>query len=359
MILELCVPHVTHLTTEILCLSTAMKSVVGSTQKKVEICYASAFLGRHCRWGHQSLHNQSPGSQRQHGGDFGQRWQPRDSRQSGGELHRNLPDKLLHRHHVNHRIFPELSKTCLCSAQWVVTFLLIILHLYSNYQAVTALIFKNLNDLRMTLVLKSYLIVNAVLGPERINKMESVLLGFGTDVEKFCGFKIILGRPLRKTLIYYNYDELRSLTEVYKNRKYLLVPDLKRRAIFVTFEKGETPQDVIAGYYNAVLLGLATCIYNRVNLVSFVKEIASITGQNGFQDIYSKRQLHQSTPVTRLNTFMKTNHNSLDVPNNIPPHLLLTFNDFVDQETDMFFTALQVNGRCCKCGVGVSQMYFF
>jgi hypothetical protein len=192
---------------------------------------------------------------------------------------------------------------------------------------VTALIFKNLNDLRMTLVLKSYLIVNAVLGPERINKMESVLLGFGTDVEKFCGFKIILGRPLRKTLIYYNYDELRSLTEVYKNRKYLLVPDLKRRAIFVTFEKGETPQDVIAGYYNAVLLGLATCIYNRVNL-----------------DIYSKRQLHQSTPVTRLNTFMKTNHNSLDVPNNIPPHLLLTFNDFVDQETDMFFTALQVNG---------------
>ncbi|KAJ3626054.1 hypothetical protein MTP99_016580 [Tenebrio molitor] len=294
MILELCVPHVTHLTTEILCLSTAMKSVVGIAGGATR----ASITNHQAIKGNMAEISAKDGSQ---------------------ETLVNLVASFTGIFLINY--FTDIT------AQWVVTFLLIILHLYSNYQAVTALIFKNLNDLRMTLVLKSYLIVNAVLGPERINKMESVLLGFGTDVEKFCGFKIILGRPLRKTLIYYNYDELRSLTEVYKNRKYLLVPDLKRRAIFVTFEKGETPQDVIAGYYNAVLLGLATCIYNRVNL-----------------DIYSKRQLHQSTPVTRLNTFMKTNHNSLDVPNNIPPHLLLTFNDFVDQETDMFFTALQVNG---------------
>lgn len=121
----------------------------------------------------------------------------------------------------------------------------------------------------MTLVLKSYLVVNAVLGPERINKRESVFLGFGTDVEKLCGFRVVLGKPLKKTLRNYNSDELKTLTEVYKDKKYLIVPDLKKRTMFVTFEKGETSQDVIAAYYNAVLLALATCIYNRVTLVSF------------------------------------------------------------------------------------------
>ncbi|RZC40133.1 UPF0420 protein C16orf58 -like protein [Asbolus verrucosus] len=295
MILELCIPNFSHLSTEILCMSTAMKSVVGIAGSATR----ASITNHQAVKGNMAEISAKDGSQ---------------------ETLVNLVASFTGIFLINY--FSDAT------TQWIVTFLLIILHLYSNYQAVTALIFKNLNNLRMTLVLKSYLVVNAVLGPERINKMESVLLGFGTDVEQFCGFRIILGRPLRGTLSLYNSDEVKSLANVYKNRKYLLVPDLKKRAIYVAFEQGESSQDVITAYYNAVLLGLATCMYNNVTL-----------------DIYSKRQLHHSTPITRLSTFMKSYHHSLDRLNNIPPQLLLTFNEFVDQELEMFFTALHVNGK--------------
>lgn len=149
----------------------------------------------------------------------------------------------------------------------MVTIILIILHLYSNYKAVTALIFKNLNNLRITLILKGYLLVNAALGPESINKIESVFLGFGGSVEKFCGFKIVLGCSLKKVLSGFNPDELKGLINVYRNRKYLLLANIKSRCIYVAFEKGESASDVISAYYNAVLLGIATCIYNKINLV--------------------------------------------------------------------------------------------
>ncbi|XP_044271466.1 RUS family member 1 isoform X2 [Tribolium madens] len=294
MILELSIPHLTHLSTEILCLSTLMKSMVGVAGGATRASITN----------HQAIK-----------GNMAEIAAKDGSQETLVNLIASFTGIFL----INY--FTDAT------TQWIVTFLLIFLHLYSNYQAVTALIFKNLNNLRMTLVLKSYLAVNAVLGPERINKMESVCLGFGTSVEKFCGFKIILGQPLGKTLRRYNSDELKCLTEIYKDKKYLIVPDLKTRIIYVTFEKGETPQEVIAGFYHAVLLGLATCIYNRVTL-----------------EIYSKRQLHHSTPITRLSTFMKNYQNNGNVGNNLPAPLLQAFTEFVGQEIEMFFTALQVNG---------------
>ncbi|XP_063925736.1 RUS family member 1 isoform X2 [Zophobas morio] len=295
MLLELCIPYVTHLSMEVLCVSTAMKAVVGVAGGATR----ASITNHQAVKGNMAEISAKDGSQ---------------------ETLVNLIASFTGIFLINY--FTDAT------AQWIVTFLLILLHLYSNYQAVTSLIFKNLNDLRLTLVLKSYLVVNAVLGPERINQVESVFLGFGISVEKFCGFKVVLGKSLSKALKNYSYEELKSLTDVYKDRKYLIVPDLQRRTMFVIFERGELPADIIAGYYNAVLLGIATCIYNRETL-----------------DIYAKRQLHHSAPITRLSTFMKSyDINSRDTLENLPRRTLEALNDFINQEMDMLFMALQVNG---------------
>lgn len=47
--------------------------------------------------------------------------------------------------------------------------------------AVKALVFKNFNDQRLALVLKSYFAVGTALSPSKINDKESVFVGFGTS----------------------------------------------------------------------------------------------------------------------------------------------------------------------------------
>lgn len=56
-----------------------------------------------------------------------------------------------------------------------------VLHLYTNFLAVKALIFNTFNRERLALVLKSYFTIGTVLNPAKVNVNESVLLGFGLN----------------------------------------------------------------------------------------------------------------------------------------------------------------------------------
>lgn len=69
----------------------------------------------------------------------------------------------------------------------------------------------------------------------------------------------------------YTSSNLATLTDIYKNRKYLLIPDIKRKTIYVALQKGETAEDVIAAYYHAVLLAIAICSFNKINLVRLMQ----------------------------------------------------------------------------------------
>ncbi|CAH2003774.1 unnamed protein product [Acanthoscelides obtectus] len=64
-------------------------------------------------------------------------------------------------------------------AEWSFIATLIILHITFNYLAVKSLIFDTFNDQRMALVLKTYFNVGTVLNPVKVNKNEAVILGFG------------------------------------------------------------------------------------------------------------------------------------------------------------------------------------
>ncbi|VEN50371.1 unnamed protein product [Callosobruchus maculatus] len=215
-------------------------------------------------------------------------------------------------------------------AEWSFIAALIILHLTFNYLAVKSLIFDTFNDQRMALVLKTYFNVGTVLNPVKVNKNETVILGFGLKVKKFCGFKIIVGESIRNVLKKYTWADFTQILSVYKDRNYFLLVDLEKRKLYVSMLRGETVEEMVAAYFHATCLAVATSIYNGIGL-----------------DIYSKRQLRHPTPITRINTFMKSYERAAHT-SNIPFNHLMDLNDFVKQEYAMFETALHINGewRC-------------
>ncbi|KAJ8912907.1 hypothetical protein NQ315_017237 [Exocentrus adspersus] len=197
---------------------------------------------------------------------------------------------------------------------------------FSNYLAVKALKFRTFNNQRVALVLKTYYNTATVLSPQKINEKESVFLGFGPQVSDFCGFKILMGQSTKNVLLTCTFADFQETLTIYKDKPYVILTDIYKRHMYICFENGETADTVIEAYFHGICLAIATCIYNEMDL-----------------DIYSKRHLRHPTPITRLYTFMKSYQRSNTIQN-IPHNYLLDFNEFVRQEYYMFYTALEING---------------
>ncbi|KAK9873342.1 hypothetical protein WA026_022147 [Henosepilachna vigintioctopunctata] len=116
-------------------------------------------------------------------------------------------------------------------------FLMMGLHLYFNFKAVSSLIFNTLNESRAILLIQSYCNINAVLRPLTINKSESVILGKGVSISDICGFKIKLGCSLYNIVQLYNFTQMQTILELYQPYQYCLISDVKKRCIYVAFEK--------------------------------------------------------------------------------------------------------------------------
>lgn len=77
-----------------------------------------------------------------------------------------------------------------------------------------------------------------------------------------------MGQNLQQVLVSKTPEEFQQLVQLYADKKYLIIPDLNNKTIHVALSKGETAEDVILGYYSAVLLGLTACVYNGTYPVS-------------------------------------------------------------------------------------------
>lgn len=77
-----------------------------------------------------------------------------------------------------------------------------------------------------------------------------------------------MGYSLKKVVKHCGYNDLVKFVDVYKEKKYLVVPHIKKKVIYVALQKGESSQDVISAYYNATLLAVAISYYNGIPLVS-------------------------------------------------------------------------------------------
>ena len=149
---------------------------------------------------------------------------------------------------------------------------LVAVHLYANYSAVKALRLNSLNEDRLALIVKSYVTNETIPEPDEVNKKESVLL-FAKPTISICGFNVKMGVSLaallKKNIISTSDTEL-SL-KLFLDRKYLISIDVQNRTIFICFKKDAQPYDVVEAYLHACLCGLYICMSLKVPLDIFLK----------------------------------------------------------------------------------------
>lgn len=90
-------------------------------------------------------------------------------------------------------------------------------------------------------------------------------------VSDFCGFNVVLGESTKKILLNYSFADFQETLSVYKDKTYFILVDIYKRQIYVCFESGETTETVLEAYFHSVCLGIATCIYNELDLVRLYK----------------------------------------------------------------------------------------
>nr|XP_031849680.1 RUS1 family protein C16orf58 [Nomia melanderi] len=149
---------------------------------------------------------------------------------------------------------------------------LVVVHLYANYSAVKSLRLNSLNEDRAALIIKSYITNEIIPGPEEVNKNESVLL-LSKPTKSICGFNIKMGASLA-TLIKKNIistSDIDLSLKLFLDRKYLISIDIESRTIFVSFKKDALPSDVLEAYLHAYLCGLCICMFLKVPLDLFLK----------------------------------------------------------------------------------------
>ncbi|KAK6625749.1 hypothetical protein RUM43_006048 [Polyplax serrata] len=141
---------------------------------------------------------------------------------------------------------------------WSVMCTATLFHLIFNYKAVRCLRMNVFNGERFRLSLRSYLPTSSVPTIEQVNRRESVILGGGTSDCQLCGFSIIFGASVRKVVVSERMSGqyLSTLVAAFQHRKYLILPQIKRKKIFVTFRTNFSDCDVLPSYFHAIILGI-------------------------------------------------------------------------------------------------------
>lgn len=293
MCVELVVPYYSHYSLQMLCATTSMKAIVGVAGGATR----ASITNHQAKRGNMGDVSAKDGSQ---------------------ETCVNLVAS-----------FVGILLLSLCTQptyEWLVFITFICIHILSNYMAVKSLVFKNLNKARFNLLLQSYLKTETVPTSFSINQQESVLLGIGFTAEELCGFDIKLGCSLKTILKSFSASELAAIIDKYKNRRYLIVPDIKNRLLYIPLKMDVTTMDILTAYLNATLLAIVICNYNSFPL-----------------QIFSKRHLHKNTPIVRLQGLLKNIERNETGFQNLSSQYLDDFRDGFAQESNWFFTAIKLN----------------
>ncbi|KAK0174933.1 hypothetical protein PV327_010637 [Microctonus hyperodae] len=118
--------------------------------------------------------------------------------------------------------------------------LLVAVHIYANYSAVKALRLNSLNEDRLVLLLNNYMLDGTILDVEKINQQESLML-FQRPSKKYCGFNIILGTSLSNVLDSYSINSVEFMVKLinhHRHKQYLILinhrADIIHRGKFCT-----------------------------------------------------------------------------------------------------------------------------
>ncbi|XP_053624687.1 RUS family member 1 [Plodia interpunctella] len=155
----------------------------------------------------------------------------------------------------------------------VIFLIMIILHIACNYLAVRAICLRTLNEPRFLQFIDLYLRREIIAAPCEINRNEPIIfyqLGPNLLDLKLCGFQIKMGRSIKKLMSKVNKTSfLIRLIEVYKDRNYILVPNISNRKMFVLVRENASTEDILCAYFHAVLLAIITCAINDCPLAVY------------------------------------------------------------------------------------------
>ncbi|EFN84004.1 RUS1 family protein C16orf58 homolog [Harpegnathos saltator] len=144
---------------------------------------------------------------------------------------------------------------------------LVAVHLYANYSAVKALCLDTLNEDRLALIIKNYMMNERISEPQKINKEESVFL-LGNPSKEICGFNIKIGASfaslLKRNVI--SSMEMEFLLKFFEDRRYLITIDIETRTIFIILKKDIKPIEVLEGYFYAFMCGLYICMAKQISV---------------------------------------------------------------------------------------------
>ncbi|XP_029168227.1 LOW QUALITY PROTEIN: RUS1 family protein C16orf58 [Nylanderia fulva] len=142
---------------------------------------------------------------------------------------------------------------------------LVAVHLYANYSAVKVLCLDTLNEDRLALNIKSYMINERIPEPKIVNKEESVFL-LDNPAKSICGFDIKIGVSfasiLKRNVI--SSMEMEFLLKFFEDRKYLITIDIEERNIFIILKKNIQPVEVLEAYFYASMCGFYICMAKKI-----------------------------------------------------------------------------------------------
>ncbi|XP_071446420.1 RUS family member 1 [Hetaerina americana] len=304
MVIEMLLPYTYGYVTLVLCLSTSLKAIVGVAGGATRAAITQ----------HQSIRNNMADVSAKDG-----------SQETLVNLLASMTSVLL------------LSYIWSTHLEWKLFVLLTMMHLYANYKAVKSIKFRTLNNPRFLILLETYISRGSILSPELVNERESAFLGHGISDKLLCGFKIKLGVSLSSasSSVKCKAELLKLVTNIQKQRPYLLIVDAKKRCIHVILKQGETPQDVIKAYFHAVLLGISTCLASKEPLA--ILKTKSI-----------------SSPLERLRESMNTYIQGMYSTNSalpplgkcqrLPVEAMLSVEELVDADLDQFIGGIESKG---------------
>lgn len=86
--------------------------------------------------------------------------------------------------------------------------------------------------------------------------------------QDLCGYKIKIGCSLRNVVESLSPEDLEQILESHSGKNYIIVPDFKRKSLYVALKTNDAALDVISAYFDAVLTGIALSKYNNQHMVS-------------------------------------------------------------------------------------------
>jgi len=167
-------------------------------------------------------------------------------------------------------------------------------HLYANYSAVKALCLDTLNEDRLAIIVKNYMMNERIPEPREVNKEESVFLlknsgkikiiliiyfyyvrNFSNNLRILFlargvhGFDIKIGvsftNILKRNIIL--SAEIEFLLKFFENKKYIITIDIEKRNIFITLKKDIQPIEILEAYFYASMCAFYLCIARRIPIV--------------------------------------------------------------------------------------------